>query len=376
MTQLKIAVLTAVLIVFSAALCEADSDKETRQKDPIKVGWIGAMSGAAAKYRAQEAALLAQDDVNAAGGILGRPLELIFEDGKGDSRSAVNAAMKLINESKVNFVVGGHCSPESIPIAPIASRAGVLMLAAITSSPKLTDAGDTIFRVTAVSTVGVDLQTDYAQKHRHKRFAIIYEETDYAIPLAERFRDNLKRDGGEVTLYDSFLRDEHDFRSLVTRLKAQNVDAIYLGVQSPDSAVIFLQQLKELGVKAVVYGNELTGNAVSTAGAKIDLFDGMVFPEPILDLSRGMPREFVERFKARFGGEPFGFWSAEAYDAVRLLASIMSRCGTEIEQVKRCLYDTKDYEGASGTIGFDKNGDGVRHYQLKVVSGGVIQAVG
>ena len=302
-------------------------------------------------------------------------MELIFEDGRGDGRASVNAALKLINEDKVQFLIGGHCSPESIPIAPIAARSGILMLAAITSSPKLTGAGDTIFRVTAVSTVGVDLQTQYAKQQGHRKFAIIYEETDYAQPLAERFRANLTRDAGEVLLYDSYLKDEHDFRSLITRIKAQRPEAIYLGVQSPDSATNFLRQLRELGVQSIVYGNELTGNAVGMAGAKVELFEGMIFPEPALDINSRAPHDFIERFKARFGGEPFGFWSAEAYDAVRLLASVMNRCGTTVEQVKRCLYETKNYEGASGTIGIDSNGDGIRHYQLKIVRGGVIQGV-
>lgn len=109
------------------------------------------MTGPLSKYGALQSAQLAEEDINAAIGINGHPLQLIDEDGKGDLKTALTAAMKLVDSDGVKFILGGHCTPESLAIAPFLEREKVIMLAAITSTPKLTSAGDYIFRVTPVS---------------------------------------------------------------------------------------------------------------------------------------------------------------------------------------------------------------------------------
>lgn len=341
----------------------------------LKIGWIGAMTGPVAKYGAYQAALLAQDDINAAGGIKGRKLELVFEDGKCDPKTAVNAAMKLINVDKVHFIIGGHCTPESLPISSLAERNKTIMLAAITSSPKLSEAGDYIFRVTAVSTQGVDLQVPYAaQQLKLKRLAIISEETDYARPLAEHFQETFPATGGEVVAAESYTPGESDFRAILTKIKSKNPDAIYLGVQAPDRAVLILQQMRDLGIHVKIFGNEITGNAFQASGDKKDLFEGLIFPEPQIDWNAPATHDFVERFKKRFNVElPYGFWSAEAYDAVMLMAKVIGECGDDVEKVKACLYATKGYPGISGSVGIDTKGDGIRTYLLKIVENGQIK---
>lgn len=339
---------------------------------PIRIGWIGAMTGPIAKYGSFQSAQLAQEDINSAGGIEGRPIEIIFEDGKGDGRSAAAAAQKLIGIDRVRYIVGGHCSPESLAIAPIAERNKVLMLAAITSNPKLTTAGDHIFRLTAVSTRHAELLVPYAMGELGlKRFAIVYEETDYARPPAERFAELVREKGGNLVDLQSYNPGETDFRSILARLRTKSPQALYVGVQSPDSAVLLLRQLKELEVNVTLLGNEITGNTASDAAAA-PLFEGMIFAEPAFDLEQADTREFVARYKARFKVDslPFGFWTAEAYDAVRLLSATIERCGEAVENVRHCLYQVKNYPGVSAPVTIDRNGDGVRIYVLKKVIAG------
>lgn len=340
---------------------------------PIKVGWIGAMTGPLAKYGAFQSAQLAQDDVNKSGGINGRRLELIFEDGKGDGKNGANAAQKLISIDKVNYILGGHCSPESLAIAPLAERNKVIMLASITSNPKLTEAGDYIFRLTAVSTRHSELIAPYTMNKKGlKLFAIIHEETDYAQPPAERLAELVKGNGGQVVEFQSYHPGETDFRSIITRIKSKNPEALYLGVQSPDAAILFLRQLKEQGVEVTLLGNEITGNAVPPDPNEALLFEGMIFAEPAFDQDRPITKEFINRFKSGFSVKslPYGFWTAEAYDAVQLLASVIARCGDTVEDVKKCLYEVKDYQGVSAPVSIDSNGDGVRDYVLKVINNG------
>lgn len=355
-----------------------DPSLAAAEASKIKIGWIGAMSGALAKYGSYQSALLAQEDINSLGGVNGVPIELIFEDGKGDGKTAASAAQKLINVDKVKYLIAGHCSPESLAIAPIAENAKVVMLAAITSNPKLTNSGDYIFRITAVSTTHADIEVPYAMDNLGlKSFAIVYEETDYALPPAERFTELVKAKSGRITSEFSYQPGETDFRTIATKIASQKPDAIYLGVQSPESAILFLKQLSTFRYKGKIFGNELTGNAVTTDLNSRNLFEGLIFGEPEFDIQKSPTKSFIEHYKKRFNTEglPYGIWSAEAYDAPRLLASVIQTCGASVEEVKRCLYSTKDYDGVSGKISIDENGDGLRNYKLKRISDGLIKTI-
>lgn len=347
------------------------------EPQPIRIGWIGSITGAVAKFGAFQSATLALEDINAQGGIGGRPLELIFEDGKGEGRSAVLAAQKLLDVDHVTFLLGGHCSPESLPIAPVVESHHALMLASITTTPKLTGAGDNVFRVSPVSTIVGDQIAEHLLKQRgFKRVAIIYEETDYAQPPAERLRDRISAGGGVVTSYDGVQRDSTDFRALLTKIRSQHPDALYIGAQAPDMAQQITRQLLDLGISLPLVGNEITGNAVSGTGSRPEAFEGLVFSEPEFDRTAPKTAAFLQHYQDRFHtGLPLGFWSAEAYDSVRLLAETIGRCGEAVDDVKRCLYATKDYEGVSGRLSIDSHGDGVRTYILKQVRSGKIEVV-
>lgn len=354
-----------------ASAAKAQGGAQTAR--PVKVGWIGPMTGGAAKYGAFQAALLAKEDINKAGGINGRPLELIMEDGKGDSKTAVSAAMKLINLDRVKYIVGGHCSPETLPVAPIAERNKVLLLAAITSSPKLTAAGDHVFRLTPVSLALADKVGEYAyDKLGIRSLSIIHEETDYARPVAEHLRDLFIARGGRVHDFVNYPPGETDFRAVLTRIKSHSPQGVFIGAQAPESAALIIQQLRDMGIKAQLFGNESTGHIVSAVGAAPELAEGIIFAEAAFNLNEPITRDFRRRYleKFRLAELPYGIWTAEAYDAVMLLAKLIAECGDDVDRVKTCLYRVKDYHGASGRVGIDSNGDGVREYHVKQVRDG------
>jgi len=140
---------------------------------------IGAITGPVAKYGSYEAVTLAVEEINNAGGIKGRKINLIAEDGKCDAKEAVNAANKLINVDGVKIILGGHCTPESLAIAPIAEQNRVIMFASITSTPSLTNMGDYVFRTSPVSVVQSILVANLSYNSLHlRKVAIVYEQTD------------------------------------------------------------------------------------------------------------------------------------------------------------------------------------------------------
>ncbi len=368
---MKCVLIAGMVVIFGASASFADAP------EPIRVGWIGAMTGAVAKYGASEAATLAMEDINRDGGINGRPLKLEFQDGRCQAKDAIDATNSLIQFNKLRFIVGGHCSSESLAIAPIVERSGALMIAAITSSPKLSDAGDRIFRVTAPNVRGVDLLVPHILTKRSERtVAVVYEETEYAEGLAIYFVKSFTDKGGKVPLQMGYKLGEADFLSFVTKVRGSGADAVYLSAQSPDSAIQFLVKARQVGLQIPVFGNEITGNSLESATPdQRALFDGVLFAEPRLAKDSARTKRFVDDYKKRFGVSrlPNGFWTLEAYDAVRVLADAIGRCGDDVEKVKQCLYKLSGYEGVSGPISFDVNGDGVREYGIKVITKGVIE---
>ena len=341
----------------------------------VRIGWVGAMSGAVAKYGAYEAATLAAEDINNTGGIAGRKLELRFQDAKCNGRDALTAMSQLTNIEKVKFIVGGHCSTESLAIAPLAERSKTIMVAAITSSPKLSDAGDYIFRVTAPNIEGAKLLLEHANAKHLKRLGVVYEETEYAQGLAEYVKSESSAYGLEVVAFDGFAPGETDLRTLVTRLKSAAVDAIYFSPQAADGSITFLKSAREQQLSVPILGNEIAGNSVKAIKDAASLFDGIIFAEPQFDTRAPALVDFEKRYKERFHvpALPYGFYTCEAYDAVSILADTIAKCGDDPQAVKKCLYEISDYQGLSGKIAFNAKGDGIRHYVKKQVKDGAIQ---
>ena len=369
--------LAALVIVSVALICDLPLVSLAQDNnEPFKIGWISPITGPASKYGAHQAAEIAVEDVNAAGGILGRPLKLIMEDGKCEAVAAVTAMNKLINIDGVKYVLGGHCPPESVNIAGIAERNKIIQLSSISTSPSLTNAGDYVFRTSPVNTRQCVLMAEYALKNgKQKKFGMIFEETPYALPIAEVFGEEIKRRGGEVISSDSFVPGNTDFRSMLIKLRGRHADGVLIAVQAQDTAYIIVRQLHELGLKIQVYGNEVAGNAITAHPEAAALFEGMIFGEPEFNQDDPALKDFIAKFNARFGTTelPYGFWTAESYDGVRLLAKVINECGDDVEAVKKCLYGVNNYKGISGKISINENGDGVRNYIIKRVTNGRIQ---
>ncbi|MCC6953112.1 MAG: ABC transporter substrate-binding protein [Deltaproteobacteria bacterium] len=336
----------------------------------IRIGWIGALTGPVAKYGTHQAATLAVEDINAEGGIRGRKLTLVTEDGQCKGPAAVAALRKLVSSDRVRFILGGHCSPESLAIAPLLSNLNVLALAACSTSPKLTGVSPNFVRLSPPSIIVGDMLAATAFADGRRRGAVIAEETDYAMPPAAHFKELFTRAGGVVADSFDFATADQDHRGLVSRIRALNVDGIYLGTQSKDTAILLVRQLRDQGVRLPIYGNEQVGNAPNGENSEIaKMFDGIVFADPEFDVATPKSAAFAKRYSDRFGtkGLPLGVWTAEAYDSVRLLARAIAECGDEIAQVRECLIKTENVEGVSGLVTILPNGDGARRYVVKVV---------
>jgi len=355
--------------------CSQNGKNElAKEKEPMRVGWISDLSGSVSKWGADKAVQIAVDEINEAGGINGRKFELIMEDGKCRSKDAVNAMNKLIHVDGVHFVLGGHCSPESLAIAPIAQENKVLMFAQMTTSPDLSDAGDYVFRTSQVNTEQSKLIADLMlQKLGIKSLGIIYEETGYAEPIARVLKEQFEQNGGSVLLYEGYSQGEKDFRSSLTKVLAKKPDALFFSPQDNENAGLLLQQIHELGGKEHIFGNEIFGSEdlVKNMGVYMD---GIIYSTPDYNPLGEKEKTFIEKYKQKYNveGLPFGLYTAEVYDATNILAQAISKYGDNVDKVKDALYKVQDYYGASGKFSINEKGDGVRNYVLKRVQNGKV----
>jgi len=362
------------IIVIVVLIALVWGNKKTVSNEPIKIGWVSALTGSVAKYGAYEAGMLAVQDINDKGGINGRKLELIVEDGKCSPIDAVTAVNKLINVDNVKVILGGHCTPESVTIAPIAEKNKVIMLASITTSPAL-QTGDYIFRTSPVSTTQSIMIADFAKNNLSKnKMAVIYELTDYARPIAEKVKEQFIKDGGDVPVFESYVTGTADFRTLLAKVKAANVDSLFLSAQTPDAVLNLMKQVKEMGLKVQLLGNDVAGNQ-----AVIDkipnLYEGFFLATPNFDVNSPKTKAFVDEYNTKYSTQtlPYGIWTAESYDGVIIAGDMIKKCGTtDTECMKKFLHNIKDYEGVSGKITINEKGDGVREYSVKVVKNGII----
>lgn len=369
--QMWTVVIVAVLLVIILIVSSGDSSSQV-----IRVGYISDLSGPSKKFGAYEAGKLAMDEINKAGGINGKQLQVIFEDGKCTSKDAISAANKLIQVDKVKVILGGHCTPESVAIAPIAEKNKVVMLAGLTSTPILSSAGEYVFRTTSVSTVQSTILAEIAvNKLKGKKFAVIYEQSDFALPIAEQFKSDIEAKGGTINVYEGYGPDVNDFHTIVAKVLNAHVDGVMISPQRPDAGFNIIKQLKEYGVNAQLFGNDVVANAVLTKQSPW-LFEGMIFAGPEYDpVNNPLSKKFDGAFIDGFGYiPPYGIFTAESYDGVYIIADALKKYGNNPDKIKDYLANLKDYEGASGKITINEKHDGVRTYAAKIIKSGSIKS--
>ena len=223
----------------------------------------------------------------------------------------------------------------------------MLAIAAVTSSPKLSDMGDYIFRVTPVSTRLAELLSTYAMRQQgFTEAAMIYELTDYVVPVADKFQEPIKQSGGAVISSMTFNPGETEFKSILLKTVRRRADFLYIGVQAPDTALLLMRQIKELNLKFKVFGNEqFAGAFISAKDPDRALLEGVVFAEPVCNLTSPATKKFAEEYKRRYQVRdlPFGCYTGEPYDAVNILSQALRKCGENVDCVKDYLYALRNY---------------------------------
>ena len=337
-------------------------------KQPVKIGFIGPLTGDASAYGipSKEGVELAVEEINNEGGINGRLLEVIYEDGLCNGKDASNAANKLINMDKVSVIIGGLCSAETLAAAPIAENAKVILLSTASSSPDITNAGDYIFRVWPSDAFqGVKMADHIYNTEGLKTTGVLYTNSDYNIGLKNVFAESFKSLGGQVIVDQTYEQDAKDFRTQLLKIKNANPEAIFM-VPYAEGGII-LKQIKELGLSSRLFGAEALGSQhiIDEAG---NAAEGVIYTTPKFDEEDPNSKVFLERFRTKFGREPnLPVFVACGYDAMKIIFEAMKDKGLTSNEIKEYLYGVEDYPGACGTLSIDENGDAIKDFQLMII---------
>lgn len=360
-----IGVIVLVIIVILIIVLSGGSKGDT---GPIKIGFIGPLTGDAATFGEpiSNAIKLAEKEINDAGGVNGRPLQVVFEDGKCDGATAVSAAQKLINIDKVRFIIDGVCSGEVLATAPVVEAAKVLILSPGATSPKISGIGKYVFR-NAPSDAGRGTAiADYAAKY-YKKPAIISEQTDYADGLTKTFTSELKVKNMEIVANELYKSETTDFRSVLLKIKQAQPDILFLNAQTPANLVRLSQQARAIGITAQFIASEFNDPTVVEAGSSTE---GLIISVAPNLSNEGKGKLLLDAYKAMFGKDAaYPYYVGAAYDDLHLFAEGIKQFEEDSTLVKDYLNNLKGYEGTIGTYSFDQNGDivGISFVFQKVV---------
>lgn len=360
-------ILTSVATVFTLAACSSGDS------GPIKIGFVGPLTGDAAAYGVDtlNGVKFAVDQINAKGGLSGRMVQIVAEDGRCSGSDAASAAQKLVNVDKVVAILGGQCSGETLAVAPIAEAAKVPVISAISSSPDVTLAGDFVFRDYPSDALKTKAMAKWLKEKGYAKVAMITENTDFA----SAFRTSLKESvGADVVVFDEVVEPgTKDYRTLVTRLKGVKFDIFFPNGQTDATVAAMLQQLRDQGLKQPVVTHDV-GDQLTLVDIAPDAVEGMyVINVPTSGEGGDFEKIFTEKYGAAQASIAF---AAHAYDAAGVLFNVIASVGTDGSAIRDGLYAVKGYEGVVGNFHFDENGDVVGiPYVLKQFQDGKIVKV-
>jgi branched-chain amino acid transport system substrate-binding protein len=336
----------------AAILC---SGAALAQSDAIKIGVIKPLTGPLAfdGNTDVKGAKLAADEINAKGGVLGKKIELIIEDGQCKPAESVTAAEKLIVRDKVPALMGAFCSGATLAVMPVAERNKVPLVTGVSSSPKLTEERHPWFFRNAES----ELMTAQAfasilhDKMGLKHIYYLAVNDDWGRGTVGAFKETFDKIGAKTVNVEYVDRTANDFYTPLTKIRVANPDVMVVVAETQAGSII-AKQAKELGLKSKIFGVGAwaTPTFMNLAGdAANGLLAGVVYA-PTMESDTN--KEFVAKYTKAYNEAP-GKYSAAGYNTVNVIAQAIQRAGAaEPEKIRDALEKT-DYKGPNGHVKFD-----------------------
>lgn len=340
----------------------------------IKIGFNFEETGPVAAYGTaeQKGAQLAVDEINKAGGIDGKQIEVVDKDNKSETAEAASVATNLVTQSKVNAIVGPATSGAVAASIPNATKAGVPVISPSATQDGLTDGQDYLFIATFQDSFQGQIIAKYATDNLKAKKVVLYTDnsSDYAKGIAKSFRDSFK---GEIVADETFVAGDTDFQAALTKIKGKEFDAIVLPGYYTEAGKI-VNQARGLGIEQPIVGGdgfngaEFVEQATPEKASDIYFISGF---STTVDVSE-KAKKFLEAYQAKYKEDPSTF-AALAYDSVYMLADAAKGAKTSVE-LKDNLAKTKNFEGVTGDTSFDDKHNTVKTAFMMTMQNGKVTA--
>ncbi|MCK8604026.1 ABC transporter substrate-binding protein [Desulfoferrobacter suflitae] len=328
-------------------------------QDAVEVGSITPLSGKLAVYGEgfQRAMNLALEEVNAAGGIQGKPLKIIFEDNGSTSQGSVSAIQKLITVHKVPIIFGPAASSNFLAICPIAQQNKVVLIGAESAAADISQCGSYVFRVFPSDILQGRGGAELAKELGYRKVVLTYINNDWGVGLAEAFKDSFTESGGEII--DEFPHEEgkSDYRSEILRIKQSNAPAVVNLTYIKEGAAM-LKQAFEMKVKTqwIMGSASKSPKLVEIAG---EAAEGIIGTYPTFSQDTPQYQHFKTAWEKAYPESKIGVFAEYNYDMVNLTAKALNLAVESTpEALREALMEAgKGYQGVTGDKTFDENGD-------------------
>jgi len=347
-----IIILAGICFVATGALTTAGATK-------VVVGAVTPLTGKLAVYGQgfQQAMLVALDEVNASGGIKGKPMKIFFEDNNSTSKGSVSAIRKLITINKFPVIFGPAASSNFLAVCPIAQQNKTILIGAESAAAAITKCGSYVFRVFPSDLLQGKGVAELIKYLGYKELVLTYVNNDWGVGLAEVFKKQFLKDGGR--LIDEFAYDEGktDYRSEILRIKKSSPKAVVNLTYIKEGATMLKQAYEtSVNVQWIMGSAAKSPKLVELAG---EAAEGVIGTYPTFSQDTTQYRNFKEAWEKKYPGKKTPIFGEYNYDMVKLTAKALCEAESmSVENIQRALIKaSKGFVGATGDKTFDANGD-------------------
>jgi len=340
------------------------------KQEVIKIGAIAPLSGDGGLtygIPAKEIVDLRIKQINEQGGINGKQIKVIWEDGQCSSKGGLNAAQKLIEFDDLKVIIGPVCSDEVLGALNYTESKKAILMLSLATSPEISNFGEYLFRVIPSDSASAKVLAQHINEN-YESVGIISENDGYAIAFKNEFKNNLK--DVKIVGEEIFDSNAKDLRSQIKKVNEKEPQAIFISPQTAATAGLLVKQLKEQNVETQLFSNELFLLHDLSIEYQ-EYIQGLIISKQVWNEENLELLKYLENFNREYKeASPLGAYSAYVVDSVDLLLNAIEECGErDTKCMKDYYYNMRLYEGLSGDIRFDSRGDVYKDYILEQFNG-------
>lgn len=347
------------------------ADTTAASGDVYKIGGMGPLTGDAASYgnSVKQGAEIAINEINAAGGVNGHNLELVFEDDECDEEKAISAYNKVMDEGVI-AILGGVTSGCSIAVSGESVNDGVLQITPSGSAQACTE-GANAFRICFTDPLQGYTMANYIAEQGYKNVAIIYNAGDeYSKGITDAFVEECSKLGVEIAVQESFNTGDVDFKTQLTKIKDTTADCIFLPIYYAEVAAI-TEQATTVGVSLPYFGCDGWDGIIKQLNGETTNIEGATFLTPFVATSEEENiKAFVSAYEAAYSATPDQF-AADGYDGIYAIKAALEKCGDDVTNENLVAAMTEiEVKGLTGDMTFTAEGEPNKSAKVAVIENG------